>query len=61
MEATDSRYTVRPEALSRRMGRRLPIAEQIAGSIRARDAQSARRVAREKLRMFAEQNLGWCQ
>jgi DNA-binding GntR family transcriptional regulator len=34
MEATDSRYTVRLEALSQRLGRRLPIAEQIAESIR---------------------------
>jgi DNA-binding GntR family transcriptional regulator len=34
MEATDSRYTVRLEALSQRIGRRLPIADQIAESIR---------------------------
>ena len=34
MEAADSRYTVRLEALSQRIGRRLPIAEQIAESIR---------------------------
>lgn len=34
MQATDSRYTVRLEALSQRIGRRLPIADQIAESIR---------------------------
>jgi DNA-binding GntR family transcriptional regulator len=34
MEATESRYTVRLEALSQRLGRRLPIADQIAESIR---------------------------
>jgi DNA-binding GntR family transcriptional regulator len=34
MEATDSPFTVRLEALSQRIGRRLPIAEQIAESIR---------------------------
>jgi len=34
MEATESQYTVRLEALSQRLGRRLPIADQIAQSIR---------------------------